>query len=54
MCNRKIVCENIFRNSINNGLLLIENDKLHDDVKEGDSVTVTVNEDIDYNEINIL
>ena len=38
-----------FRNSINNGLLLIENDKLHDDVKEGDSVTVTVNEDIDYN-----
>ena len=38
-----------FRNSINNGLLLIENNKLHDDVKEGDSVTVTVNEDIDYN-----
>ena len=29
--------------------MLIENDKLHDDVKEGDSVTVTVNEDIDYN-----
>ena len=38
-----------FRNSINNGLLLIENDKLRDDVKEGDSITVTVNEDIDYN-----
>ena len=38
-----------FRNSINNGLLLIENDRLHDDVKEGDTITVTVNEDIDYN-----
>ena len=37
-----------FRNSINNGLLLIENDKLHDDVKEGDSITVTVNENIEY------
>ena len=37
-----------FRNSINNGLLLIENDKLHDDVKDGDSITVTVNENIEY------
>lgn len=32
-----------FRNSINNGLLLIENDALHDVVKEGDSIDVEVN-----------
>lgn len=37
-----------FRNSINNGLLLIEQPDLHDDVREGDTVTVTVNEEIDY------
>ena len=37
-----------FRNAINNGLLLIENDKLQDKVQEGDSVTVTVNKDIEY------
>lgn len=35
-----------FRNSINNGLLLIENDGLQADVKEGDEITVTVNEHI--------
>ncbi len=38
-----------FRNAINNGLLLIENDELADDVKEGDTITVTVNEKIEYN-----
>lgn len=38
-----------FRNSINNGLLLIEQQDLYDDMKEGDSVTVTVNQDVDYN-----
>ena len=38
-----------FRNAINNGLLLIENDELADDVKEGDAITVTVNEKIEYN-----
>ena len=32
-----------FRNSINNGLLLIEQPDLHEDVKEGDSVTVDYN-----------
>lgn len=37
-----------FRNSINNGLLLIENDKLRDVVTEGDEVTVTLNESIEY------
>lgn len=37
-----------FRNSINNGLLLIENDKLQAVVKEGDSITVTVNQDIQH------
>ncbi|MDE6911707.1 MAG: 3-isopropylmalate dehydratase [Lachnospiraceae bacterium] len=37
-----------FRNSINNGLLLIENDRLRDDAKEGDEITVTINESIDY------
>ncbi len=30
-----------FRNAINNGLLLIENDRIQEDVKEGDSLTVT-------------
>ena len=38
-----------FRNSINNGLLLIEQQDLHEDVKEGDSVTVVMNEHVDYN-----
>ena len=38
-----------FRNSINNGLLLIEQPDLYDDMKEGDSITVTVNEAVDYN-----
>ncbi len=37
-----------FRNSINNGLLLIENDGLQAAVKEGDSITVTVNQAIEY------
>lgn len=35
-----------FRNAINNGLLLIENDALQDAVAEGDTITVTVNQDI--------
>ncbi len=38
-----------FRNAINNGLLLIENEKLADDIKEGDEITVTINEKIEYN-----
>ncbi|MCM1182957.1 MAG: 3-isopropylmalate dehydratase [Roseburia sp.] len=37
-----------FRNSINNGLLLIENDKLQADVKEGDEIAVVLNEAIEY------
>ena len=37
-----------FRNSINNGLLLIEQPDLYDDVEEGGSITVPVNEEIDY------
>lgn len=37
-----------FRNAINNGLLLIEQPQLPDDVTEGDTVTVTVNEAVDY------
>ena len=37
-----------FRNSINNGLLLIENDALQGDVKEGDEITVAINESIEY------
>ncbi len=37
-----------FRNSINNGLLLIENDALQAAVKEGDVITVTVNQDIEH------
>ena len=38
-----------FRNSINNGLLLIENDALQEAVKEGDTITVKVNQDIEHN-----
>ena len=38
-----------FRNSINNGLLLTEQPTLHDDIKEGDTVSVVMNEHIDYN-----
>lgn len=37
-----------FRNSINNGLLLIEQPDLRDDIKEGDTITVTVNQDVEY------
>ena len=36
-----------FRNSINNGLLLIEQPDLRDAVEEGDTITVTVNQDIE-------
>ncbi|MCI9282901.1 MAG: 3-isopropylmalate dehydratase [Lachnospiraceae bacterium] len=39
-----------FRNAINNGLLLIEQPDLYDDVKEGDTITVTVNQAVDYQE----
>ena len=38
-----------FRNAINNGLLLIENDTLADDVKEGDTASVTPGKVIEYN-----
>lgn len=37
-----------FRNSINNGLLLIENAELRDVVEEGDQVEVTLNQSITY------
>ena len=37
-----------FRNSINNGLLLIENSDLRDNVSEGDEITVTINEAIEH------
>lgn len=37
-----------FRNSINNGLLLIEQPDLYDHMTEGDSIAVTVNEKVDY------
>ena len=46
---RKIICKNFFRNSINNGLLLIEQPDLHDDIKEGDTITVKMNKHVDYN-----
>ena len=38
-----------YRNALNNGLLLLEQPELHDVVKEGDTITVTVNEDVQYN-----
>lgn len=37
-----------FRNAINNGLLLIENPDLHNDVKEGDTIEVQVGKQILY------
>lgn len=37
-----------FRNAINNGILLIENDSLYDECKEGDIVCVEVNKHILY------
>ena len=49
VCHREIFARIFFRNSINNGLLLIEQPDLHEDVKEGDSVTVVMNEYVDYN-----
>ena len=38
-----------YRNALNNGLLLLEQPELYDVVKEGDTITVTVNEAVDYN-----
>lgn len=38
-----------FRNSINNGLLLIENSEIQETVKEGDSLTVNLGESICHN-----
>ena len=38
-----------YRNALNNGLLLLEQPELHDVVKEGDTINVTVNEDVEYN-----
>lgn len=37
-----------FRNSINNGLLLIEQPDLYDHMTEGDTITVEVNSHVDY------
>lgn len=37
-----------FRNSINNGLLLIENSDIQDVVKEGDEITVRLGESIEH------
>ena len=47
--SRPVSYTHLFRNSINNGLLLIEQPTLHDDIKEGDTVSVVMNEHIDYN-----
>ena len=41
-----------FRNSINNGLLLIENYVLQAVVQEGDCITVTVNQDIEHKDMH--
>jgi len=38
-----------FRNSINNGLLLMEQPDLYDDMEEGQEITVTVNSHVSYN-----
>lgn len=39
-----------YRNSINNGLLLIENANLRDDIKEGDTIEVNIGSYVKYNE----
>ena len=41
-----------FRNSINNGLLLIENSQIQDAVKEGDDLTVVMGESIRHNGVS--
>lgn len=41
-----------FRNSINNGLLLIEHPTLYDVVKEGDTVSVKLNDKITHNGVD--
>ncbi len=41
-----------FRNAINNGLLLIENDQIQDSVNEGDEITVTVGESISHGDMS--
>ncbi len=38
-----------YRNSINNGLLLIENANLRDDIKEGDTIEVNIGSCVAYN-----
>lgn len=38
-----------FRNSINNGLLLIENDQIQEQVKEGDTISVALGKSIEHN-----
>ncbi len=38
-----------YRNSINNGLLLIENANLRDDIKEGDTIEVEIGSRVNYN-----
>ncbi len=38
-----------YRNAINNGLLLIEQPDLYDDIKEGDEIRVDLNKGIAYN-----
>lgn len=38
-----------FRNAINNGLLLIENNDLYDDVTEGETASVKPGKQIEYN-----
>ena len=45
----KSFARSFYRNALNNGLLLLEQPELHDVVKEGDTITVPVNEDVDYN-----
>lgn len=38
-----------YRNSINNGLLLIENTDLYDDMKEGNTIEVNIGSSVEYN-----
>ena len=46
---RCVIARIFFRNSINNGLLLIENKDIPDAVREGDELTVIMNDKITFN-----
>ena len=49
VCDRKIICKNLFPQFNQQCLLLIEQPDLYDDMKEGDTIDVVMNQHVDYN-----